>query len=220
MARSPRWRPRPSSAVLLALVAAAVLATPALAKEDVEARLVTPVPLSAPPGEEITVAWMLVSVKDEGKRQSFGASGVYVRLLSAAHRKPTIGLAAGDDGRYQATVVVPEGGIGGIQIGLQGWVSDPAGTHRSDAFFPITNNPLPEEVAASSLQFNPLEGQLPPPDTVAPIPETLWGKAAPTSESGGGNQVGWIAIGLGGLLLAVGVATGVLLRRRRPAPAT
>ena len=46
-------------------------------------------------------------------------------------------------GEYEATVVVPEGGIGDVEIGLVAWRSDAAGTRRSDALFPITNDPVP-----------------------------------------------------------------------------
>jgi len=137
-------RPRRSALVaVLAATAVGLTAAPAGAKEDVGATLTTPIPLDAAPGDEITVAWTLESVDDKGKRHPFGASGIYVRLFSAAGGDPTVGPATGGDGRYEAAVVVPEGGIGGVQIGLQGWVSDPTGTYRSDAFFPITNNPLP-----------------------------------------------------------------------------
>ena len=217
MARRRQWRLRPRAAVLLALVGAAVLAGPAVAKEDVQATLLTPVQLDATPGEEITVAWTLVSIDDQGKQRPFGASGVYIRLSSAVDGEPTIGAAAGDEGRYEATVLVPEGGIGSIKIGLQGWMSDPTGTHRSDVFFPIANNPLPEVTEPPSPQFTFVEGQL-PPRTAARTPKTLPGTAAATSDSDAGSRVTWIAVGLS-LLLAVGVATGVLLRRRRPAPA-
>ena len=51
---------------------------------------------------------------------------------------------ASGDGVYRTTVVVPEGGIGDVQIGLQGWTSGPGGTRESDLLFPITNDPLPE----------------------------------------------------------------------------
>jgi LPXTG-motif cell wall-anchored protein len=46
-------------------------------------------------------------------------------------------------GEYEATVVVPKGGIGVLEIGLRGWVSGPTGTRRSDLLFPITNHPVP-----------------------------------------------------------------------------
>ena len=135
--------------LLLAAVAATAVgltAGPVAAKEGVEATLLTPLPLDAAPGDELTVAWTLLFVDDRGKQQPFGASGVYIRLFGDAGGEPTIGSASGashEDGRYEATVAVPEGGIGGVQIGLRGIASDTDGTHASDMFFPITNNPPP-----------------------------------------------------------------------------
>jgi hypothetical protein len=48
---------------------------------------------------------------------------VFVRLQSASGGRPTIGFAtpeAHPQGGYDAQVAVPEGGIGGVQIGLRG----------------------------------------------------------------------------------------------------
>jgi hypothetical protein len=53
------------------------------------------------------------------------------------------GLTPRDRGDYKATIVVPEGGISDVQIGLTGWRTDASGTRRADAFFPITNDPVP-----------------------------------------------------------------------------
>jgi len=129
---------------LVALAAAAtalVAALPAAGKEGVEATLLTRIPLDAPAGTRLEVAWRL-TYRDHGRRRAFGANGVFVRLTSASGAGAETGLAGGT-GNYRATVVVPDGGIGDVQIGLQGWTSGPTGTHESDALFPITNDPLP-----------------------------------------------------------------------------
>jgi hypothetical protein len=183
---------------VLALTLVGLTAGTAAAKEDVEATLTTPVPLDAAPGDEITLAWKLTSVDAEGKRQPFGASGVYIRLFSAGGGEPTIGPAAGDDGRYEATVIVPEGGIRGVQIGLQGWASDPTGTYRSDLFFPITNNPLPA-----------VTDTRPAAIASGPAPE-------PAVETASG--VSAVLIAALALVCLIGLgAAAVLLRRRHPA---
>jgi hypothetical protein len=204
MTRRRQWRPPPRSrflaAVLPAALTTAVLAAPAVAKEGAEATLVTPVPLDAAPGEEITLAWTLTVVDEEGKRQPFNATGVYVELFSAGGGKSTIGSTSAEahpTGEYETIVVVPKGGIGGIQIGLMGW----ANGEPSPLIFPITNSPLPD---------------VPPPANAVPTPPPA--APAPTSESDGRSPAIWMALGLASLL-AVGVAAAVLHRRRHPAAA-
>jgi hypothetical protein len=135
---------------LVALCAAAtalVAALPAAGKDGVEATLLTRIPLDAPAGTRLEVAWKLTYL-DHGRRRTFGAGGVFVRLTSAAGAGAETGFAGGN-GEYRATVVVPKGGIGDVQIGLQGWTNDAAGTRESDALFPITNDPLPGAAARS-----------------------------------------------------------------------
>jgi hypothetical protein len=127
--------------VALAAAAALVAALPATAKEGVTATLLTRIPLDAPAGTRLEVAWRLTYL-DHGSRRPFGAGGVFVRLRSAAGGRAVTAFASGN-GDYRTTVVVPEGGIGDVQIGLQGWTSGPDGTRESDLLFPITNDPLP-----------------------------------------------------------------------------
>jgi hypothetical protein len=194
--------PRPRRALLAAVVVATAVglnAGLATAKEDVEATLLTPVGLDAAPGKEITVAWTLESVDARGKREPFGASGIYLRLLSAGDGKPTVAPATGGNGRYEATAIVPEGGVGRIRIGLQGWVSDANGTHRRDAFFRITNNPLAAVTATTAAApHDPAPASLPDSSsTVSPL---------------------WIAA-LAFALVGAVVGVIALLRRRRDSAA-
>jgi opacity protein-like surface antigen len=194
-------------AILLAALVAVLVAAPATAKEGVEATLTAPLPLDAPPGEEITVAWTLAAEED-GKREPFGAEGIYVRLVSATDGESTIGEATGSaDGGYTAAVRVPEGGIGGVQIGLRGWASDATGTHPSDAFFPITNNPLPAVTDTTPA------GATAEPASAAPTAN------APAGD-GGGSAV-WIAgLALAHVLALAGAGVVVQRRRRGPRPAS
>jgi hypothetical protein len=113
----------------------------ALGKDNVTARLLTPLRLDAAPSDKITVVWVLAGTDEHGKRQPFNAIGVFVRLRSASGGRPTIGFATPDahpQGRYDAQVAVPEGGIGGVQIGLGG-ASD---GRASDVLFPLENDPF------------------------------------------------------------------------------
>lgn len=127
--------PAVASSVLLGAGSAA------LAKEGVNARLLTPLRTDAAPGEQLAVAWALAGTDEHGRRQPFNAIGVFVRLLSASGGRPTIGFATPDahpQGRYDAQVSVPQGGIGAVQIGLRG-TSDGA---SSDVLFPLENDPF------------------------------------------------------------------------------
>jgi hypothetical protein len=121
----------------LLLVAAPV----ALGKDNVKARLLTPLRVDAAPGEQLTVVWALAGADEHGRRLPFNAIGVFVRLLSASGGRPTIGLATPDahpQGRYDAQVAVPEGGIGGVQIGLLG----DSDVGSNDTLFPLENDPF------------------------------------------------------------------------------
>jgi hypothetical protein len=193
--------------VLLASIAAGVAATPAAGKEDVEATLDTQIPLNPSPGEQLWVAWTLTYIDEQGKRQPFGAGGVFIRLFSASDGKATTGVASGDGGRtgeFDATVVVPEGGIGKIAIGLHGIASGPTGSWTSDVYFPVKNSPFP--VVAKS-------APVPPESASAPSASAT---SAPSSESGDGRLATWIGVLALVFSLMLG-SLGVLVWRRRHA---
>jgi hypothetical protein len=132
-------------ALVLLVVAAAglVAALPAAGKDGVEATLTTRVPLDAPAGKKLRIAWTLSFRDEQGRRQPFGAGGIFVRLTSATGRHATRAFADGSAGRYAAVIRVPKGGIRAVRIGLLGWASGVNGTHPSAVFFPITNDPVP-----------------------------------------------------------------------------
>jgi hypothetical protein len=131
---------RLSTALAAAAAVAAVAVVPAAAKGGVKATLLSSIPLDAKAGTHVTVSWKLFSTNAGGRRVPFGAGGVFIRLRSASGSGPKQALAsATGPGRYRATVTVPDGGIGGVQIGLHGWTNGPSGTHRADVFFPVSN---------------------------------------------------------------------------------
>jgi hypothetical protein len=132
---------------LLGIAAAGLVAAlPAAAKEGVKATLGTSIPLNAPPGTPVRVAWTLRYVDEHGRRQPFGGGGVFVRLLSASGWGAETRVARGEAGDYAATVLVPEGGIGDVAIGIHGWSDG----KPSDLLFPIRNDPLPGPARVSS----------------------------------------------------------------------
>ncbi len=180
--------------LLVAVFVAAVAAMPAVGKEGVEARLTAAVPLDAEPGTRLRVAWTLTYL-DGDTRRPFDASGIFVRLISASGARPQSAFAPTEPharGKFAATVVVPEGGIGDIEIGLLGWASGPGGTRRSDLLFPITNDPVPASARPLAAPSN--EG----------VPES----ARPAS-------TGWIlAVGVTALLFTCAFAVALARRSR------
>jgi len=204
----------------LAIAAVALIAArPVGAKEGVRATLATDVPLDAEPGARVKVAWTLASVDEDGQDHPFGASGVYVRLLSASGADAETGFADSvATGEYTTTVVVPEGGIGDVEVGLVGWVSDANGIRRGDAFFAITNDPLPgtrvrspgfpacvPDVCVGLATIDPGPG-------AASVPSS--GSGESSSEDADTRSTTWILIAIGGCLLTLGVLAVVVRRRQ------
>jgi hypothetical protein len=117
----------------LLAVSALASAPGAATKEGARARLTTTLPLAAAPGTLMRVGWT-VSVPDgQGGREPFGASRMFVRLLSRTGASTTTGFAPQSAGRYTAEVRAPEGRIGGVRAGLRG---------TTDIVFPLENDPF------------------------------------------------------------------------------
>jgi len=153
--RLPWTRRRSVRVLVAAVVAAAIVVAPALALSPsmrefvgltsnassppiargwVKATLTGPVDLTARPGTRIRIAWTF--------DHRFGGGGIFVRLVSASGGPAEIAAAHGAPGHYAAVVRVPDGGIGAIQIGIEGTTSGANGTHPAPVLFPITNDPL------------------------------------------------------------------------------
>jgi hypothetical protein len=181
---------------LLVTATALVCALPAAAKDGVRATLTSDLPLDAEPGARLEVAWTLAYV-DDGRRRLFGAGGVFVRLVSASGASAETAFAREDGGHYTATVVVPEGGIADVEVGLRGWVSGQVERRPSDLLFPITNDPLPAVSRIAS----------PPPNRRS-------------SEGTANRDRTWVFAVVAGSLLALGIGVAVVARRAlRRAPA-
>jgi hypothetical protein len=114
--------------------------SPAAGKERVRARLDAPLAVAAAPGETITIAWTLT---EQGERRPFGAGGVFVRLFSASGEEATKSRATEvAPGRYTAAIKVPQGGVGGIEIGLEGTRYIGGRAEDADLSFPLDNDPF------------------------------------------------------------------------------
>ena len=92
-------------------VVALAAALPAVGKEGVKATLTTRVPLTAPAGTTVRVAWTLAYRDERGRRHPFDGDGIFLRLLSAIGCRgedrarardggPLRGVGAGAGGRY------------------------------------------------------------------------------------------------------------------------
>jgi hypothetical protein len=128
-------------ALVLVTGAALAAALTAAAKNDVVATLTTRIPLDAPAGARLRIAWKLQSFDEHGVPRPFGGGGIFVRLVSRSGGRTETATARGRPGRYAAIVRVPDGGIGGIRIGIHGW-TDAGGGRRADVVFPIANDPF------------------------------------------------------------------------------
>lgn len=111
---------RRSVTVLLATVCTLAAATATPAKEGVVARMLTPIPREAPPRTNVTVVWTLQSV-EEGRRVTFGAGGVFIRLFGPGiARTPRAFASELEPGRYRALPRIPRGGVRRVVIGVMG----------------------------------------------------------------------------------------------------
>jgi hypothetical protein len=119
---------------IVGVIAVAVTAAAALAKDRVVARLANPAVVRAPAGATVPLVWTL---RADG--HAFGAGGIYVRLRGRAGASTVARADTLAPGRYRAQVRIPAGGVRSIAIGLIGWASNPQ--RRADLFFPIVNDP-------------------------------------------------------------------------------
>jgi hypothetical protein len=150
--------------VVLAGVSLLLVAAPAHGKTGVRARLSSGVPLAAAPGERITLRWTLGYRDEKGRwRPGFDACGVFVRLVSASGGRPTVGFDSDGacrvhpNGSYAAEVIVPEGGVGEVQIGLRGTTDVRYGGRPTAAglFFPLDNDSAAAPAAATPSSEHP-----------------------------------------------------------------
>jgi len=129
--------------LLLGGVAALGLTGLAAAKEGARARLLSTLPLQAPAGATIRVEWTVRVPDDHGGWQPFTADGMFVRLLSRTGARSTDAVRTNKAPyRFVATVAVPEGGIGGIRVGLIGTACDAKGCRPAPGLFPLENSPF------------------------------------------------------------------------------
>ena len=140
---------------LWAAPAAALLALSlfgvAAAKDGALVSLETPIPPGADPGTEVDVAWQ-AWMPDAGTDWPFSGSPVFIRLVSADGGRSTETMgreSPSGSGRYEATIAIPAGGVGRVEVGLFGESCVEGTCTRSDLLFELPENQrVPQTVAA------------------------------------------------------------------------
>lgn len=135
------------AAVLLAFSLAGIVA----AKDGAVASLETPIPPDADPGTKIDVAWR-AWMPDGGADWPFSGSHVFIRLVSATGGRPTETMGRErppGSGRYEATIAIPSGGVGRVEVGLFGESCVNGTCTRSDLLFELPEDQRVPQAAAA-----------------------------------------------------------------------
>jgi hypothetical protein len=201
---------RPIVATLLGLGLAVSAAGAVMAKgEAAKLTLDDPLPVDAPPGSEVVIAWTLGVMTGEGTTEPFSAEGVYVRLTPASGSPVEVIARQDRTGHYIASVTVPSGGLGAVVIGLQGSGCLASGEcTRADEIFMTAK-------AGSRGGTLPVDPVAEPPTAVQPAPQPAAMTPAPATTVALDPAVVLLAVlGGAGILGAL-----VIFRRSRPATA-
>ena len=144
--RRVAWAGLIGTALLLSLAGVAA------AKEGAEASLDAPIPPGAEPGSEIEVGWSAGWPDGTGGLDPIIGSPVFIRLTSVdgSERIEASGTERpSGSGHYVATITVPRGGVGLVEIGLRGESCVEGTCTRSDLLFELPENQrMPQTVAA------------------------------------------------------------------------
>jgi hypothetical protein len=133
------------TALLLSLVGVAA------AKEGAKASLDAPIPPGTEPGSEIEVGWSAGWPDGAGGLDPIIGSPVFIRLTSVDGSEKV--EASGTErpsgsGHYVATITVPRGGVGLVEIGLRGESCLNGECTRSDLTFALADEQAHPQRAA------------------------------------------------------------------------
>ena len=158
-----------ATASLLGFLLFLSLAGPAAAKGDAMAALDAPIPPDADAGAELEIGWR-AWIPGGTSEWPFSGAPVFIRLTSPDGSSSTEAFGRETpkgSGHYLATIQVPAGGVGRVEVGLFGESCVRGACTRSDILFE-----LPEEqrvpVAAAPVIVDP-----PIPAAPAPEPEPM-----------------------------------------------
>ncbi len=133
------------------VVLALSLAGVAAAKGGALASLETPIPPDADPGTTIDVAWR-AWMPDAGTDWPFSGLPVFIRLISAdgSFATETMGRESpAGSGHYDATIAIPSGGVGRVEVGLFGESCVDGTCTRSDLLFELPEDQRVPQAAAA-----------------------------------------------------------------------
>ena len=123
---------RTATSIAVCICALLLVLPAAAAKDGVRAKLEAGSHLGAAPGTTIPIRWRLV----DANGRAFGASGIYLRISRCGGGLRRVKARDLGGGRFSARVVVPEGGIRRLRVGLEGWRIPAGGTaRRADMIF-------------------------------------------------------------------------------------
>jgi MYXO-CTERM domain-containing protein len=203
--RRVAWAGLIGTALLLSLAGVAA------AKEGAEASLDAPIPPGAEPGSEIEVGWSAGWPDGTGGLDPIIGSPVFIRLTSVDGSEKV--EASGTErpsgsGHYVATITVPRGGVGLVEIGLRGESCVNGECFRSDIPFVLSDVDRLPQLGAPRASAPEAQAPAPiEPANAQPLPTA----PATSMERGGGVPIAITAMALAGL-----GALAFVVRRRRP----
>jgi hypothetical protein len=163
--RRVAWAGLLGTALLLSLAGIAA------AKEGAVASLDAPIPPGAEPGSEIEVGWSAGWPDGAGGLDPIVGSPVFIRLTSVdgSERVEASGTEQpSGSGHYVATITVPRGGVGLVEIGLRGESCMNGECVRSDIPFVLSDAERLPELGAPRVPA-PVADE---PEPLAPAPAT------------------------------------------------
>ena len=180
----------------------------ASAKEGAEAALDAPIPPGAEPGTKIEIGWKAWWPDGAGDTTPVTGSPVFIRLTSVdGTDKVEMGgkESPAGSGHYAATVTVPPGGVGLVEIGLRSESCVNGTCTRWDMPFLLSDaDRIPARAAPVVPAAEPVA-----PDPVAPARVT----PAPVAASPASGVP--VVLGIAGLGFAGSLVLAVVLRRGR-----
>ena len=189
------------AAIVLTLALAGMVA----AKGGALASLETPISPDAEPGTEIDVAWRAWT-PDAGTDWPFSGSPVFIRLVSAdgSPSTETMGRESpAGSGRYEATIAIPSGGVGRVEVGLFGESCVDGTCTRSDLMFELPKDQgVPRAAAAPKVA------------PLATAADPAAGRSVTAADPAPHLPIAVAVIAAGGLLLMVAMT---MARRSRAA---
>ena len=150
-------------APLIGFVLLLALAGAAAAKGNALAELDTPIPPGAEPGSVLSVGWRAWVPDVEGD-WPFAGSPVFLRLTSPDGTASTEAFGVENprgSGHYLATIEVPAGGAGLVEVGLFGESCVDGVCSRSDILFELPAVQRTPVIVDAAVQAGPVDPPLP-----------------------------------------------------------